>query len=597
MKLPFSKAASADDAFLFADIFRKFYYGSLVAILFGCIGQIVGNMVAGNTLGEDGLAVMSLGLPVYYVFATVGNVTGIGGSALCARLAGRMDRRNALKSVTVTYLLTAVLCVLFSVLVWLFLPTMLDLLGVSETLREGVRTYGGIMAIGGIFTAGVYLSFNFLRLDGRPVATTLTFAIMAVVNVTLDILLAPWGVAGIAWATVAGNAAATLFGLALILLRGRSLGFGRITLREFFSFSVRIFRIGSPGAVENASILLRSYCLNRFIAAWLGATALSSFSVVHSVDSFSLAITVGSAGALVPIIGVLSTERDSVSIRRTVRFAVRLGGTLLVPFIAATVAFAPTIARLFGVTDALDATATAIRLFALSLPFTLFSNVLIYVHLANGHTGISNVLTVLKYLVFAVGFALVLIRWKSEIGLWLSFAVSEVAVLLAAAGIHLVVWRKNRVLSPVLLLDTRFERKETSIVLTTGDDDGSIADTVGRLRQFCEQNRLTRKRSLIVTLATEEMLHMAAEHSTRMSRRHRISVRVILRDDILILRLRYVGTLFNPIEYYEQKKTDTNDLNAMLELRDCLGIKMVIDTCDVVDYQTTFGINNLTIVT
>ena len=33
----------------------------------------------------------------------------------------------------------------------------------------------------------------------------------------------------------------------------------------------------------------------------------------------------------------------------------------------------------------------------------------------------------------------------------------------------------------------------------------------------------------------------------------------------------------------------------MLEMGDCLGMAMVTKACDVVNYRTTFGINNLSI--
>ena len=62
------------------------------------------------------------------------------------------------------------------------------------------------------------------------------------------------------------------------------------------------------------------------------------------------------------------------------------------------------------------------------------------------------------------------------------------------------------------------------------------------------------------------------------------------------MRLRYDGKKFNPIAYYEEKKNDTNDVDAMLALVDMLGMKLVTDTCDVVDYRSTFGVNNLTVV-
>ena len=73
------------------------------------------------------------------------------------------------------------------------------------------------------------------------------------------------------------------------------------------------------------------------------------------------------------------------------------------------------------------------------------------------------------------------------------------------------------------------------------------------------------------------------------------------RPDI-ILRIRCGGVPFNPIEYYERHQAETaaagelDELDGLLEgLDDSLGIAMIVAAAPVVDYKTTFGVNNLTI--
>ena len=596
MNLIKEKGTNISDEFLLRGIFKKTFLSSALAIVCSCIGQIVGNIVIGNVFGESKLAVMSLVLPVYYIFATIGNFAGIGGSAVCAMLIGKRKNDECKKVFTVTYILTLALCLFFSVIVLLLLPQVAKLLGAGNELNDDVKTYCAVLSAGGLFIAGIYLSFNFLRLDGRNIATILTFVIMAVINVGLDIALAKMNVAGIALATVLGGAAATVFGFVYILLKSEQLGFMKVSLSEFFELSGKIFKVGSPGATENVSILLKSYFLNRLIVSVIGVAALSSLSVVNSINSISMAITVGSAGAIVPLIGVFSAEKDMSNIRKTVSSALKFAGFIIVVFSVLTAAFAYPVAQIFGITGGIKETAFAIRIFAISLPFALLNNLLIYLHLANKYTFISNLLTALRCCVFAVGIAFIFMKLFGETGLWLSFVGCEAATLAAAAVYHTVKVLKNRSLSPILLLDTTFEKDGTLIEINTYDDEESILKSMEQLRAFCEKNDISAKRSMIITLSMDEMLHMAAQHSTRSGKHHIISIRVCVFKDILILRLRYVGKLFNPIEYYESKKTDSNDIDALLELADCMGMKMVTDTCDVVDYKTTFGINNLTII-
>lgn len=588
-------AQNSDEGMLF-DIFKRFYLSSVFAIICSCMGSIVGNIVIGNSLGEQKLAVISLVLPLYYVFATIGNLAGIGGSALCAKQIGLNDREACKKTFTAAYGMTAALCALFSLLFLLLLPQLIGLLGTPEALRADVEAYARIQVLGGVFIAGIYLAFNMLRLDDKPIATTLTFVIMVAVTVLLDFVLVRFDIAGISVANVAGAAGATLFGLFYLMKNSETLGFVKISPKEFLTSCGQILKVGSPGATENASILVKSYLLNRLIVAFVGSTALSSLSVVNSVNSFSLSITVGCAGALVPLLSVFSAERDTVSMRRVVRSAMRLSLVLLALFGVAVFVFSPQVVRLFGIVEGADGAARAVRLFALSLPLALAANVIIYLHLANSHTGLSNILTLFHSLIWAVGCALLLMKGFGETGLWLSFAACEAATLLTAALLHWLARRKNPNLSPLLLIDTKYEKTGSSIALCFPDTEEGISGALQQLEAFCEKNELPPKRQMLITLSMDEMMHLAVRYSTCESRRHVISLRVLINPDVLVMRLRYDGKKFNPIAYYEEKKNDTNDVDAMLALVDMLGMKLVTDTCDVVDYRSTFGVNNLTVI-
>ena len=77
-----------------------------------------------------------------------------------------------------------------------------------------------------------------------------------------------------------------------------------------------------------------------------------------------------------------------------------------------------------------------------------------------------------------------------------------------------------------------------------------------------------------------------------------MNVRILLVQGTIVLRIRNGGAEFNPVAYYEQRKVNVveDNIDAMLALDDSLGIKMICDTADVVDYRRTFGVNNLSII-
>lgn len=588
-----------EETIIYRSSMIKYFASSILAIVFGNIGQIVGNIIIGNTVGESKLAVMSLVLPIYYVFATIGNLTGIGGSALCAKLVGSDRIADCKRAYTVTYIITLASSIFFSVLFLLFMPEVVYALGTSKELYRDVMDYAVVMTIGGVFTACVYLSFNFLRLDGKSLSTTLTFVIMGVLNIVFNFVLTAtikMGVMGISVATSIGAAAASLFGPVIIAKNSESLGFVKVSFNEIKRYSLSILKIGSPGATENISILLKNYLLNRIIVGIVGSMALSSLSVLNSINSFATAIVVGCAGTLVPFIGVFSAEKDILSIKRTVKTSCKACLFVLLVFVCIVFIFAPYVSKLFGVqsADGLAMTAKAIRYFCISLILSVFTTLLIYLHLANGHTAISNILTVLKNFAFLVLSALILLKTVGSDGLGISFIACEVLTLAAAAVIHFVAVRKDKNLSYLLLLPTDVEKNGKSVAICVMDNEEEMSGAIDEITDFCMENELDKKQKMLITLSIDEMLHAIAEHSTKDSKIHLISARILLHNGVTVMRIRYNGKKFNPIEYYESRKKDANDLDAMLELEDSIGIKMIVDACDVVDYRTTFGLNNLT---
>ncbi len=588
-----------EEKLIFRSTMVKYFVSSILAITCGNMGQIVGNIIIGNSVGEDKLAIMSLVLPIYYVFATIGNLTGIGGSALCAKLIGKGRVEDCKKAYTATYIITVGMCVTFSVIFIAFLPKIVYLLGSSRALYDDVYKYSFVMILGGVFTAGVYLSFNFLRLDGKAIATTLTFVIMGVINIAFDFILTSvvdLGVLGISIATSMGAAAATVFGPIMISVNSDQLGFKKLSVSELKKFTKSIFEIGSPGATENISILFKNYFLNLIVVAFIGTAALSSLSVLNSINTFATAIIVGCAGTLVPFVGVFSSERDYTGIRRTMESTCFACCIMILIFCGFVFGFAPFVSKLFGVRSVagVEMTTTAIRYFCVSLFLSIFTNMLIYLHLSNNHTVLSNIITVMRNFAFLILAALVLLKYIGQDGLGLAFLVCEACTLLAAVIMHGIVVLKDKSLTFTLLLPKEDQNKYQYIAICTLDTEEEIAGALDAISEFCASAEIERKQKMLINLSMDEMLHSIAEHSTKDSKIHLISTRILVRDGVIVMRIRYNGKKFNPIDYYEsKKKSGDNTLEDMLDLDDSMGIKMIIDVCEVVDYRTTFGLNNL----
>lgn len=583
---------------LVQNIYFKLFISSMIAIFFGNLGQIVGSMIVGFAVSGQKLAVISLALPIYYVFATIGNMAGIGGSTLSAKYLGLGEKEKCNKAYTVTYLFTIILSFIFAFLIIILLPFLVPLLGAGAELYNDLYAYSLTMAIGGVFIALAYLSFNFLRLDGNAFATTMSFVVMASINILFDfvlLILFPIGVVGVSAATCIGAASSSLLGYLYIRKKSRSILAVRILKKDFVTIVPDILKLGSPGAVENAAILLRSFFLNRIILLFATEITLSSLAVINSINSFAQGIIAGAAGALVPLFGVFYGEKDNENIRRIELSAYLSGGIFLAVFSGIIFAFAPAVSLLFGMSST-PGTVFAIRLFCVSLPFCFVANMMIYSHIADGHSAIASLMTLLRNFVMSLAAAFVLMKFYGENGLWLSYSVCEVITVAVGLICHLVIVLKHRNFSFFMLLDKNIDRESVCFECNVVNYSENLSLLSEKITDFCDKMEMMPKQTMLINLAVEELLVAIAMHTPNKAIERTVSIRLLVYREIIVLRLRYAGELFNPIKHYEMQKDGTNDVESLLSLEDSLGIKMIIDTCESVDYRLTFGINNLTVI-
>lgn len=592
-----------DDNRFIKHIYTRFLIGSVFALLASVVGQIVNNIIIGNKLGVEALSITGLVVPIYYLFATVGNLLGIGGAAVCSKLTGSGEHQKSRQAFTVTYLLSVVSALLLTAITLPLLPWLIRLLGTPEALWQDVYRYSVVMIVGGVFTIGVYLAFNFLRLDGRTGASMFVFVVMALVNIALDFLFLyglDMGIVGVSIATSAGAAAASIMGAVILFTRGKSLRLTKFTLREGAELSVQVLTTGSPGATENVAILLRSLVLNRLILTSFGTVAMSAFSVIGSVNSFAISIIAGVSGTLVPFVGVFSAERDTRSMRQLLWLSLRQGTVLTCLFAVVCMVFRSQIGAMFGMSGPVEGelVSVAILLFGVSLLPSLVNNILICLHLSNGHTAIANVLTLSRNFVGIVLPALLLSKLIGVNGVWHSFWVCEVLTLLLALVLQWIAARKSPYVSTWTLINSEAEKNGHYISFSVEDNLESITGCVDSISEFCEENELSPKRAMMISLSLEEMLNSILTHSLSSHQGLTMNVRILLFDGGVILRIRNAGEQFNPLRYYEEKKENLegDGLDAMLELEDSLGIKMIVDTAEAIDYRRTFGVNNLTVI-
>lgn len=105
---------------------------------------------------------------------------------------------------------------------------------------------------------------------------------------------------------------------------------------------------------------------------------------------------------------------------------------------------------------------------------------------------------------------------------------------------------------------------------------------------FCLRRGIDSRRAFFAALCMEEMAGNVVTHGfSKDKKQHSADIRVVHKEDEIILRIRDNCAAFNPSEYYRALQPDESGRNV--------GIRLVFAIAGEVKYQNLLGMNVLTI--
>ncbi len=572
---------------------NKIYLSSLfpvtLAVLLIQLCSVINNIVVGRLLGSDGLAVTSVVSPISFIFATVGSLLAVGGSIQAAHFVGNQNFDGCNRCLYLTVKLSLVIGVALTAIIMVFNGVVLNVLGVPDSIRKETRNYILAFAPSAFAAIGIYIPFNYLKINGAQKYGVYVSGIMAIVNISLDIVFVKFfnmGMAGIGLASTIAYFSATLPGL--FILYSKKGGFKKPKDKSFGGIK-DVLISGSPSAVNNLCNLLRTYFLNLIIVSALGKAGLSTFSVISTIFMFSVTISNGTSLSMAPFAAVFSSEKDTKSLRQIFTAAMVSAVVLMTVFVGILEYMPEKICRFFSIadSDALAMATNAVCIFSVSLILSGVNTIFSTFYQSIKHTLFSNALTVLRNFALVVLFALYFSKKGNGENLWYAFLIAEAITFLLTFVISFIISRIRKDLSAFLLMDEVADKSGKFLAFSVDNNNASAAESAEKITGFCEQNEMSPKLTMALGIAIEEILVLFNDHALKDEKtKLRSNVRILIHDDVVVLRFRTAGKQFNPIKYADSDE----DL-----MSDTMGIKMVKKLSEVVLYDRVFGINNLTI--
>ena len=297
---------------------------AMIAMLMVLIYNLADTFFIGLTRDPYQLAAVSMAMPVFLIFMSVGTIFGIGGTSVISRALGEGRLEYAKKVCSFCMWSCVAIGLLLSALFLVGMEQILAWMGTSADTHDHVKTYLSIVSLGGPFVLISNCYSNVVRAEGQSQKAMMGQFMGNLLNVVLDpvmISFLGWGVAGAAVATVIGNIFGACYYI-LFFLRRRSVL--SIHPRDF-SIKDRIcsnvLAIGIPASLGSFMMSMSQIIMNGQMATF-GDMAVAGVGVASKVIMITGMLCIGFGQGVQPLLGFCIGARLWDRFRKIMRFSI-----------------------------------------------------------------------------------------------------------------------------------------------------------------------------------------------------------------------------------------------------------------------------------
>lgn len=366
-------------------------------------------------IGPEALAALGFITPLFMVLVGLGGGIGAGANSLIARNIGAKNFDQANNAGLHAIVLCIIISAIFTVLMLLFLPMLLEMMGAGDSIGYALE-YGYIVFAALFIFVYSGVASAIFRSEGDMRRATIAIAVTAVMNIVLDpifIYVLNMGIVGAAWATVFSATVSCL--VMSYWIWGKKDLFLDLSPKNFSYQSKMIIdelQVAVPSTLENIIFSALAIIINAMLVAASGTTAVAVYTASMRIVQMAAIPLMGIGIAVLTVAGVAYGARNHENLKTAHSYSIKLGFALSFALGAIMFVFSSQIAGVFSYTSASAALAPEIAkavsilsLFVLAIPHGIMSSM---VFQGVGKGVYSLIITLLRSLVLECVFAYIL---------------------------------------------------------------------------------------------------------------------------------------------------------------------------------------------
>ncbi len=441
----------------------KYAVPCVISLLVGALYNIVDQIFIANAgyLGSYGNAANTVVFPLTVIALAVAVMIGDGCCAFVSLNLGKGDRAAAGHSVGLSILMAVAGGVFLCAVYLLFSTPILTVFGgtVNAETFARAKEYFFYISLGIPFYMFGQAMNPVIRADGSPrfaMAATLCGALLNIVLDPIFIFPLHWGMMGAAVATVIGQIATALLSLGY-LLRTKSVKLSRRDFRWSNAVAGRTLSLGACSFLSQISLVAAMAAINNMVRAYgaldpifgqevYAQIPMAVVGIVMKVFQIVISVVIGMAAGCIPVVGYNMGAGQRERVRKLFSLLLVCEAAVGLAALGVVELLPRQLIAIFGsANESAYYTEFAVKAFRIYLCMVVFAclNKATFIFLqAMGKAVASTMFSMVREILFGVGFALLLPRFFGLDGVLYSMPVSDLLTALVSAVLIAVTYRQ-----------------------------------------------------------------------------------------------------------------------------------------------------------
>ena len=351
--------------------FFSYVIPSVLAFALSGVYTIVDGFFIGQSLGDIGIASITLGYPVSAPVGAIGTGIGLSGAIRFTILDAQGETKKRQECFTGKALLMLLVSTLLTALLFLFKQPIMRLLGAQGDILALSVEYVRIIALGAIFQLLATGFVPFIRNMGGASFAMVAMILGFVTNIILDYTLVwvvSWGMAGAALATIIGQAVTMVASLLFFAVKKCSLTLP--SFNELRTLWAQVLRVAVSPFGLTFSPIITMLLMNRFLLLYGNEQSVAVYGCIGYITSIIYLLLQGVGDGSQPLISQYYGKDDQPSVRHTRALAYQSAAVITVVCMVGVYLARAKVGVLFGASA--DANAGVIQYLPFFLATLLF---------------------------------------------------------------------------------------------------------------------------------------------------------------------------------------------------------------------------------